>query len=156
MGGVTVMAARSIPGTDVRVRRGRRQDLPRVSALLGAAAAASAPERLARFFRRLLADLGNDLYVAEDARGEIVGLVAVTYARSLVRGGRSALLDGVRACGEPAGPLLEGLLLVAEERARRRGCRRLTAWVDPGDVTLRAALLARGYRAEELLVTDLG
>jgi hypothetical protein len=155
MGGVTVMAARSIPGTDVRVRRGRRQDLPRVSSMLGAAAA-GAPERLARFFRRLLGDLGSDLYVAEDARGEIVGLVAVTYARSLMRGGRAALLDGVRTCGEPAGALLEGLLLFAEERARRRGCRRLTAWVDPDDVALRTALLARGYRPEELLVAELG
>ena len=156
MGGVTAMAAQSIPGTDVHVRRGRRQDLTRVSAMLGAAAATSPPERLAHFFRRVLADLGSDVYVAEDARGEIVGLVAVTYARSLMHGGHSALLDGVRTCREPAGPLLEGLLLFAEERARRRGCRRLTAWVEPGDVTLRAALLARGYRAEELLVSELG
>ena len=114
------------------------------------------PARRARFFRRLVADLGHDLYVAEDAGGEIVGLVAVSYARSLLRGGRSALLDGVRTRREPAGPLLQGLVAFAEERARRRGCRRLAAWVDPGDAGLHAALLARGYRAEVLLVAELG
>ena len=43
----------------------------------------------------------------------------------------------------------------AEERARRRGCCRLAAWVETGDGELRAALIARGYRAGELLTTDL-
>ena len=146
------MAARRLPGTDLRVRRGRRQDLPQVQTMLGPRAPAGSP----RFFRRIVADLGTDLYVAEDARGEIVGLVAVTYARSPTRGGRSALLDGVRTRAEPAQPLLEGLVAFAEERARRRGCRRLAAWVDSGDAALRAALLARGYRLGELLVADLG
>ncbi|HYY05231.1 MAG TPA: hypothetical protein VE997_01540, partial [Candidatus Limnocylindria bacterium] len=107
---------------------------------------------LERIFRRLLADLGTDLYVAEDERGEIVGLVSVLYARSLARGGRSALLDGARA-RRPA--LLPELVAFAEERARKRGCRRLAAWVEAGDAELRAALVARGYRAAELLVTEL-
>src|SRR5439155_721933 len=75
--------ARLLPGTAVRVRRGRRHDLPGVQALL----AAPADDRLERVFRRILADLGTDLYVAEDERGEIVGLVSVLYARSLARGG---------------------------------------------------------------------
>jgi GNAT superfamily N-acetyltransferase len=109
-----------------------------------------------KFFRRLINDLGADVYVAEDPGGAIVGLVSVAYARSLVRGGASALLDGVRAAREPAGPLLEGLIAFAEDRARRRGCRRLAAWVEPGDGALRAALLARGYQAGELLLTELG
>ncbi|HUE30502.1 MAG TPA: hypothetical protein VMR79_06490 [Verrucomicrobiae bacterium] len=139
---------RLLPGTAVRVRRGRRHDLGAVQALL----AAPAGDRLARVFRRILADLGTDLYVAEDERGEIVGLVSVLYARSLARGGRSALLDGARARG-PA--LLAELVAFAEERARKRGCRRLAAWVDAGDRELRAALLARGYHAGELLVTEL-
>src|SRR5207244_4337499 len=89
--------------------------------------AAPADDRLERVFRRILADLGTDLYVAEDERGEIVGLVSVLYARSLARGGRSALLDGARA-RRPA--LLAELVAFAEERARKRGCRRLAAWVD--------------------------
>src|SRR5438876_756691 len=130
----------------------------RVILVLGAAGelllarAVGADARRGRVFRRILADLGTDLYVAEDERGEIVGLVSVLYARSLARGGRSALLDGARA-RRPA--LLAELVAFAEERARKRGCRRLAAWVDAGDAELRAALLARGYHAGELLVTEL-
>jgi GNAT superfamily N-acetyltransferase len=142
--------ARLLPGTAVRVRRGRRRDLAQVQSLLGA----DAGDRLERFFRRILADLGSDVYVAEDGGGEIVGLVAVVYARSLVRGGLSAVLDGARARREPA-RLLEGLVAFAEERARKRGCRRLTAWLEPEDAALRATLLARGYRPGELLVAEL-
>ena len=145
------MSARMLPGTALRVRRGRRRDLPQVQAVLGLAS----EDRLARFYRRLIADLGTDVYVAEDAAGEIVGIVSLVYARSLVRGGLSAMLDGARARHQPARELIEGLVAFAEERARRRGCRRLTAWVDDGDVELRAALLARGYRAGEALVADL-
>lgn len=139
---------RLLPGTAVRVRRGRRRDFEAVRALL----AAPAGEHLARVFRRILADLGTDVYVAEDERGEIVGMVSVLYARSLVRGGPAALLDGARARG-PA--LLGGLIAFAEERARKRGCRRLAVRVDADDADLRAALLARGYRSGELLVTEL-
>ena len=144
--------ARLLPGTGVRVRRGRRRDLAQLQSLLGAAS----EERLARFFRRILKDLGNDVYVAEDGTGEIVGLVSVVYARTLVRGGVSAMLDGARARRKPAEPLLGELVAFAEERARKRGCRRLTAWVDPADDALRATLLARGYRSGELLVAELG
>src|SRR5207253_1929155 len=88
----------------------------------------------------------------EHERAEIVGLVSVLCLRSLARGGRSALLDGARA-RRPA--LLAGLVAFAEERARKRGCRRLAAWVEAGDAELHAALLARGYHAGELLVTEL-
>jgi hypothetical protein len=145
------MTDRLLPGTALRVRRGRRRDLPQMQAVLGVPPG----ECPVRFYRRLLADLGTDVYVAEDAGGEIVGVVSVVYARSLVRGGLSALLDGARARHRPAGPLLEDLVAFAEERARRRGCRRLAAWVGAEDDELRAALLARGYRAGALLVTEL-
>ena len=146
------MAARLLPGTAVRVRRGRRRDLSGLRALLAGEAAA----RLERVHRRILADLRNDVYVAEDRAGEIVGLVSIVYARSLVRGGLSAMLDGVRARGAAVQPVLEGLVAFAEDRARRRGCRRLTAWVDGDDGALRAMLLARGYRPGELMVSELG
>ena len=147
--------ARLLSGTGVRVRRGRRRDIPQVQSLLGPAAG-DPPERLARVFRRIVQDLRTDVYVAEDGAGEIVGLVSVVYARTLVRGGLSAVLDGARARREPAEPLLAALVAFAEDRARKRGCRRLTAWVDPTDAALRATLLARGYRSGELLLTDLG
>jgi len=143
--------ARLLPGTAVRVRRGRRRDLASVQSLLGGTAGAG----LERLFRRIIADLGTDVYVAEDGEGAIVGLVSVVYARSLARGGLSAMLDGACARPDPAPAVLEGLVAFAEERARKRGCRRLAAWVDPADRDLRAALVARGYRSGELLVTDL-
>lgn len=145
------MAGRLLPGVGARVRRGRRHDLPEVEAILGTPPGASD----ARRYRRHLADLGADVYVAEDAAGTIVALVSVAYARSLVRGGVSALLDGVRARPGTAAPLIEGLIAFAEERARRRGCRRLAAWVEPEDATLRAAFLARGYRPGPWLETEL-
>ena len=108
-----------------------------------------------RTYRRHLADLGADVYVAEDAGGSIVALVSVAYVRSLVRGGMSALLDGVRARPGTESPLIDGLIAFAEERARRRGCRRLAAWVEPGDVTVEAALLVRGYQPRTVLETEL-
>jgi hypothetical protein len=131
-------------------REVRRRDLPQVQALLGDAGTA-----LARVFRRMVADLGRDLYVAEDPAGEIVGVVSVVYARSLAGGGTVAVLDGIRARATPAPELLAGLVAFAEERARRRGCRWLGAALGAGDADLRATLLGRGYRAGELLVTDL-
>jgi hypothetical protein len=146
------MPAEALAGTSVRVRRGRRGDLPRVLALLGVA---STPSHL-RLYRRVVADLGTDLYVAEDAAGGVVGLVSIVYSRSLFRGGLSARLDGARASASPAAPVLDGLIAFAERRARRRGCRRLEAALDGGDPELHTALLARGYRAAESLVADLG
>ena len=141
--------SRLLPGTDLRVRRGRREDLAQVQVLLGEVTASP------RHLRRAVADLGADLYVAEDPQGEIVGLVSVTYARSLVRGGRAAVLDGVRARQAPAGPVLVGLVTFAEERARKRGCLRLAAWVDATEDELRATLLARGYHPGALLAVEL-
>jgi hypothetical protein len=144
------MAARLLPGTGVRIRRGRRADLGALRGLLGREG-----EGLERVFRRLVGDLRGDVYVAEDGGGAVVGFVSLVYARSLARGGLSATLDGARVAREPRRPLLEELVTFAEQRARRRGCVRLGAWVDPREADLRAALLARGYRVGELLVTDL-
>jgi hypothetical protein len=144
------MVTRVLPGTAVRLRRGRRRDLPRLEGVLGAGAVA----RLARVWRRLLADLGCDVYVAEEPGGAIVGVVAITYSRSLLRGGPAALLDGARALEAGSG-LLDGLVAFAEQRARKRGCRWLGAAVGADEPELRAALVARGWHAGELLSTDL-
>jgi hypothetical protein len=62
---------------DVRVRRGRRSDVARVRGLLPL----DDPRR-ERFDRRTFASLAGDVYVAEDARGAIVGVVSVAYLRS--------------------------------------------------------------------------
>jgi hypothetical protein len=142
------MAGRQLPGTTLFVRRGQRRDLAQLHALI----ALPAEARLERFLRRMLADLGMDIYVAEDGERRIVGVISVAYRRSLMRGGLSAILDGVRTRSAP--DVLEALVAFAEQRARRRGCRRMTACVD-ADAELRAVLTARGYRAEALFVTDL-
>jgi N-acetylglutamate synthase-like GNAT family acetyltransferase len=133
------------------LRRARRADLDRLRGLLSGRPA----PRAERFDRRTLADLGQDVYVAEAPDGALVGVVAVAYVRSL-RGGRFAgVLDTARAAAGAAPALLEALLDVAEERARRRGCRRVRAWLGPDDRMLRAALASRGWRVEESLDREL-
>jgi hypothetical protein len=136
---------------NVRVRRGRRSDLPRVRWLLPLADGA----RRERFDRRTLASLAGDVYVAEDADGAIVGIVSVAYLRSVAEGRFAAVLDAARAAADSP-PLLDRLIAFAEARARRRGCRRLAAMPGPGDAALRAALESRGWRNGAFLVADLG
>jgi L-amino acid N-acyltransferase YncA len=127
------------------LRRGRRADLDRLRGLLSGW---SAP-RAERFDRRTLADLGQDVYVAEAPDGELVGVVAVAYVRSLRAGRFAAVLDTARAAAGVERTLLDALLDVAEERARRRGCRQVRAWLAPDDSALRAALTSRGWQVEE-------
>jgi len=146
------MATRLLPGTHARVRRGQRRDLARLRVFLAHDAAA----RRGRFDRRLLADLGSDVYLAEDEGGGIVGVVAVAYVRSLAAGAGAAVLDTARAAGSEASLVLAGLVHFAEERARRRGCRTMRAWPAPDDVALRDVLAARGYDAGVGLVAELG
>jgi hypothetical protein len=146
------MAGQRLPGTLIRVRRCRRNDLSPVSALLRV----EADGRFERLFARLVRDLGGDVYVAENEAGEIVGLVALRYMRSLAARGMAAILDQARAREGAESPLLDGLVAFAEARARRRGCDRLTAWVDERDAALRTALVTRGYRPGTRLTRELG
>jgi GNAT superfamily N-acetyltransferase len=107
----------------IRHRRARRTDFDAIGALLTAAGlTAPPPERAAlRNFRRLVADLGSDLYVAErDA--QVLGLVHVVYARRLFRPARARLellLVSPAARGHGVGRSLAAL---AVGRAQRRGC----------------------------------
>jgi len=143
------MAARLLPGTTTRVRRGRRHDFAGVQAVLGCAAG----NRAERLYKRMTRDLGTDLYVAEEAGGAIVAVIALAYARSLLGGGLAAALEVARRSTEPR--LGEGLVAFAEDRARRRGCRELAARIDGVDPELRAVLLARGFRPADALVAAL-
>src|SRR5207244_3378949 len=115
------MAARLLPGTTTRVRRGRRHDFAHVQAVLGRPGG----DRAERLYYRMTRDLGTDLYVAEEEGGAIVAVIALAYGRSLLRGGLAAVLEVVRRSMEPR--LGEGLVAFAEERARRRGWRALGA-----------------------------
>ncbi|HXJ36679.1 MAG TPA: hypothetical protein VMS22_21795 [Candidatus Eisenbacteria bacterium] len=136
----------------IRLRRGRRSDLPRVRALLPG----ETPPRRERFDRRTLATLAGDVYVAESAGGEIVGVVSVGYLRSLGAGRFEAILDTAHTRNAADAPLLDRLIAFAEARARRRGCRRLAAWPGSTEPVLRAALESRGYCGGTLLVAELG
>ena len=98
----SAMATRRLPGMRVQVRRGQRRDLTRLRAFLEHEEAG----RRTRFDRRLLADLGTDVYLAEDDGGAIVGVVAVAYLRSLAAGAFAAVLDTARAAGSEAPQVL--------------------------------------------------
>jgi L-amino acid N-acyltransferase YncA len=139
------MAAQRRLDGGLRLRRGRRGDLDRLRSLLPASGA----PRGERFDRRTLADLGHDVYVVEAPGGALVGVVVVAYVRSLRAGRFSAVLDTARAAPGAGRPLLDTLLDVAEERARRRGCRQVRAWLGHDDEALRAALESRGWQVEE-------
>jgi hypothetical protein len=145
------MAARRVLEGGLRVRRGRRHDLERLHGLI----AGCGEPRVERFDRRTLADLSHDVYVAEAPGGEIVGVVAVAYVRSLAGGRFAAVLDTARIAPGPGGALLDALLDVAEERALRRGCRQVRAWLGPDDGQLRAALASRGWSVDESLTGAL-
>lgn len=110
----------------IRHRRMRRADFEAVSALLAAnGLAAPAPDRAAlRHFRRLVADLGADVYVAEiDAR--VVGLVHVTYQRRLNDAPLARLELLVVAPEAHRRGVGRGLATLAAQRAQRRGCTKL-------------------------------
>ena len=82
---------------------------------------------LARLFRRLVSDLGYDLYVAEQ-NGEVCGVVMVGYRRLLLQGGLCAMLDGVITAKSEA-EIGQQLIAFAKERARKKGCRLVQALV---------------------------
>jgi len=107
----------------IRVRRARRDDLVPVLEILGAMGAPVPPPDRAtlRRFRRLVADLGADLYVAT-ADECVIGLVHMTYARQVATSARARieLLAAQPAAGIVA---VSGRLLDwAVARARERGC----------------------------------
>jgi len=124
----------------VRLRRAGRRDLAAVQALATGVAAG----RRTRFDRRLMADLGSDVYVAETSAPRVVGVLAVSYLRSLAAGRFVAVLDTL--CAEPDHEALLGpMLAFAEARARRRGCRELIARPGVEDAAAGAALEANGW-----------
>lgn len=131
----------------IRHRRARHTDFDAVCAVLVASGLpATAREHGAlRRFRRLVADLGADLYLAE--RGiTVLGLVHITYARHLFcppRARIELLVVAPPARGQSIG---RGLAALAAARARRRGCAELRCSVAPGDDGARAFLARAGWR----------
>lgn len=145
------MVAYRLGSAGVRLRRCKRTDAPVVAELVGRRLEV---QRRERFYRRMLADLRCDVYIAEDSEGRAVGLVALAYQRSLAGDGFCATLDEAVATGPRAAEVLAGLVSFAEARARKRGCRLLVApWGARSE--LREVLRARGYEGRESLVSAL-
>jgi hypothetical protein len=80
------------------------------------------PDRaMLRRFRRIVSDLGNDLYVA--LIGELlVGFVQITYRRHITLGLRGRVESLIVNADERAREVAMSLAILAEQRARRRCC----------------------------------
>jgi hypothetical protein len=107
----------------IRHRRGRRTDLIDILRLLTQTEeVAPVPDRATlRRFRRIVADLGGDLYVA--LVGErLVGFVQISYRRDMTRGMRGRVESLVVSEHECPREVATSLVALAEQRARRRSC----------------------------------
>jgi GNAT superfamily N-acetyltransferase len=113
-------------------RRARRTDFDAVGAILRAADA-PAPRRdragLHRF-RRVIADLGADIYLAE-ADGRLLGIVHVSYVRHVNRPPEARIELLIVDPPTRRQGIGRGLLALAAARARRRGCGALRCGVAP-------------------------
>jgi ribosomal protein S18 acetylase RimI-like enzyme len=109
---------------EIHIRRGRRTDYAVLAALCSWPATGGGSPRL---FRRAIADLAFDLYVAEET-GRAIGMVSVSYVRELALGGQRATLENlvVDPARRQAG-VGRQLAEFAIRRARRRGVRAFEA-----------------------------
>lgn len=109
--------------------------------MLGDAGRALPPveRRFLRRFRRLVADLGADLYVAT-RREAVAGCVHVTYSRQLLTGHR-ARIDLLAAAPQEPEAVVRALLETAIQRARRRDCVSLA--LEDAEAKIDPALLQR-------------
>jgi GNAT superfamily N-acetyltransferase len=130
-------------------RRGRRTDLFAVLSILAASELPTpAPDRATlRRFRRLIADLGSDFYVALlDER--LVGFIHVTYARQLADTAHArveALAVVPEARGRGVG---SSLAVLARRRAERRGCHDLSYSATASTLRAGAFLTRQGWRSD--------
>jgi GNAT superfamily N-acetyltransferase len=115
-----------MPSRPIRVRRVRRSDFDALTALLDASEL-SVPgddrQRRSRF-RRLVADLGSDPYVAL-VDDQLCGVIHVSYARHLLADQQATLELLVVAPAMRRHGVGRALAAAAVTRARARGCRRL-------------------------------
>jgi GNAT superfamily N-acetyltransferase len=112
---------------EIRIRRGRRTDYDVLHELGGWPGVESSAARSMRLFRRVVSDLAYDLYVAEDDERPI-GVVAVSYVRTLRLGGQRATLEELHVAPERRGAGVgRRLLELAVRRAAGRGARAFEA-----------------------------
>jgi len=132
------------------LRRVRRGDEPSLLGCVGGPSVART-----RALKRIARTLAADLYVVD--RGDrLVGVVAITYQRSLAAGGLVATVDTLRLLGSDLDPVeADGYrnLLVdcALERARKRGC--VSIEVAPSQDGIGELLSVRGFAPADLRFT---
>lgn len=129
-----------------RTRRARRTDFVSIMELLAGSCARIPPADRAtlRRFRRVVADLGADLYVGViDER--VVGVVHVTYARQLSSGARARVEALVVAPEVRRRGVAASLVALITARARRRGCSELTCNVGAAAPEAAAFFAAMGW-----------
>ena len=111
----------------LHIRRGRRTDFSAVMQILAASGVSVPPpdRRTLRRFRYLVNDLGTDFYVA-DVDETIAGLVHVAYTRQLAAAPAARVEYLLVAADFRRRGIGSALLRFAAQRARRRGCGRLS------------------------------
>lgn len=132
----------------IRHRRGRRTDLMDVLRLLAQTGeVAPVPERamLSRF-RRIVSDLGNDLYVALVGERP-VGFVHITYRRHITLGLRGRVEALIVNADERTREVTVSLARLAEQRARRRCCIDLSYAAEGSASGLNEVLAESGWLA---------
>jgi N-acetylglutamate synthase-like GNAT family acetyltransferase len=139
-----------MPTRPILHRRARRTDFAAVNALLSACGTAIPETDRAglRRFRRLVADLGGDLYVAALDAG-VVGVVHVAYTRHLLAGQQAWLALLAVAPDARRQGIGRSLAALAAARARRRGCASLRCAPAAAGADAAAFLAALGWRAAQ-------
>jgi len=141
----------------IQHRRARRTDVDAISAILTASRLPAPQSDRAgqRRFRRIVADLGADLYLAV-AAARVVGVVHVSYARHLIAGPQARLELLIVAPDARRRGIGKGLAALAAMRARRRGCAALRCGAAAETDDGRAFLSRLGWRqAGEEFMFDL-
>ena len=137
---------------NIKIRRGKRTDIPALRALLSPAVKPDIPKQETRYWRRLAADPSIDFYVAEHA-GTLQGMVLVCYIRRLDYHGWCAVLDFVVSVSTAEAEredmsgvrndIGQALLDFAKARAHKRGCQQLLVHRLEPDAQLKQELLTR-------------
>lgn len=131
---------------EVKLRRARRTDFVAVARILASNnLAVPPPERASlRRFRRLVADLGIDIYVAVVAE-QVVGFVHVAYNRQIA-GPPKARMEALAVQRDYHHRGIASLLVdLACRRARRRGCHDLRCETQGADRGFRNFLAKKGW-----------
>ncbi len=134
------------------IRRVRRGDLAAIRDLVSKVGVPVPDETRATLsrFRRIVADLGADFYVATQ-RNKPAGFFHVSYSRDLLEGSRAQLLALVAIQNECRAQLAEA----ACKRAAKRGCREMTVVPGPWTQNLEDAAISRNWPRAACFLVDL-